>query len=138
RMRVGITSQERLAHLAGAHRTYSGRLERGESGVAVERLAASWRPCQSACRSSSSHSSSLQPTGPATPRVAPSVSLDPLRGRLVVFSLPDGLCWALYRRIAPAAVPGSPPRCLMSECLVPLVVLASPFRGPARRSCRLH
>ena len=40
RIRAGITSQEALAHRAGVHRTYIGRLERGESGVTVESLAA--------------------------------------------------------------------------------------------------
>jgi len=40
RITAGITSQEALAHRAGVHRTYIGRLERGESGVTVESLAA--------------------------------------------------------------------------------------------------
>jgi transcriptional regulator with XRE-family HTH domain len=38
RVERGIGSQEHLAHLAGMHRTYVGRIERGESGVTVESL----------------------------------------------------------------------------------------------------
>lgn len=40
RVAAGVSSQEALAHLAGVHRTYIGRLERGESGVTVDTLAA--------------------------------------------------------------------------------------------------
>jgi transcriptional regulator with XRE-family HTH domain len=44
RMHAGITSQEKLAHSAGVHRTAVGRLERGESGVTIEVLAAVLAP----------------------------------------------------------------------------------------------
>ncbi len=37
---LGSRLREKLADLAGVHRTYVGRLERGESGVTVEKLAA--------------------------------------------------------------------------------------------------
>ncbi len=39
-MKAGISSQESLAHKAKVHRTYVERLERGESGVTVDSLAA--------------------------------------------------------------------------------------------------
>jgi helix-turn-helix protein len=39
RVAQGVTSQEQLGLLAGMHRTYVGRIERGESGVTVESLA---------------------------------------------------------------------------------------------------
>ena len=40
RLDAGISSKETLAEMSGVHRTYVGRLERGESGVTVDSLAA--------------------------------------------------------------------------------------------------
>ena len=40
RLQAGISSQESLAEISVVHRTYVDRLERGESGVTVDSLAA--------------------------------------------------------------------------------------------------
>jgi len=40
RLKAGVSSQEKLGELAGVHRTYVGRLERGDSGVTLDMLAA--------------------------------------------------------------------------------------------------
>ena len=40
RLDAGITSQEKLAEKAGVHRTYVGRVERGESGITLDSLSA--------------------------------------------------------------------------------------------------
>ncbi len=44
RRAAGNLSQEALANRAGVHRTYVGRLERGETGVTVDMLAALLAP----------------------------------------------------------------------------------------------
>lgn len=44
RREVGGFSQEALANLAGVHRTYVGRLERAETGVTIDTLAALLAP----------------------------------------------------------------------------------------------
>ncbi len=44
RLEAEVSSQEAMATKAGVHRTYVGRLERGESGVTVEALAAILAP----------------------------------------------------------------------------------------------
>ncbi len=38
RLQKGITSQEGLADLAGLHRTFIGRVERGETNITLENI----------------------------------------------------------------------------------------------------
>ena len=66
RVESGISSQEKLAERAGVHRTYIGRLERGDSGVTVDMLAAILAALDSSL--AEFFKPFDQPTRPRTPR----------------------------------------------------------------------